>query len=64
MSAEIEIPVLDDPFVEFDENVIVTLEAITSGDSDLELSVAADAATATILSDDVADAKMQVARSQ
>ena len=53
-SATIALPVLDDLEVESDESVIVTLDAITSGDPNVVLG-ATDTATVTIADNEVAN---------
>ena len=53
-SATIDVAVVDDSILEDAENVTVTLEAITSGDSDVTLGLGATA-TVTISDDDTAE---------
>jgi hypothetical protein len=53
LSAPIDVTVLDDQEIELEENVTVTLETITSGDSDVVLG-AANTASLTIADDEVA----------
>ena len=49
--ATIDVSVLDDILSEPDETVIVTLDAISSGDADITIDPAQDTATVTILAD-------------
>ena len=52
LSAPIDVMVLDDSEIEGSENVIITLDSITAGDSDVLLSPTNDSATVTIADDD------------
>ena len=51
LSADITVPVLDDADIETDETVIVTLDTITAGNSDISIG-SADTATVILFDDD------------
>ena len=53
-SAVIDVSVVDDAILESSETVTVTLDSITSGDSDITIDSVNNAATATITDDDTA----------
>ena len=54
LSAVIDIPVVDDTTVEGTETLVVTLDSITSGDSEITIDTNNDTATVDLLDDDMA----------